>query len=164
MSKSGNNEDSGYKDGDRWRGAVSLGYDASGNHIRKKVSGRTRTEAVAKLRKLREQVDMGTVPDDKLTIKPFLDRWLTISLPGTVSESTEDSYNDTARLHSVPGARPQAADRRGSQQAVESQAGRRLQRQQQRGGTPRIAKGEGKWCDPGLKRWSRRPVRVRCHR
>lgn len=102
MTKRGNGEDSIYKDGDRWRGAVSLGWDANGNRIRKKVSGRTRAEAVGKLRKLREQVDMGTVPDDKLTIKAFLDRWLTINLPGTVSESTEDDYNDTVRLHLIP--------------------------------------------------------------
>jgi integrase len=43
-----------------------------------------------------------TIPDDKLTIKTFLDRWLTINLPSAVSESTEDDYNDTVRLHLVP--------------------------------------------------------------
>jgi integrase len=102
VNKRGNGEDSVYKDGDRWRGAVSLGWAANGNRVRKKVSGRTRAEAVAKLRKLREQVDVGTVPDDKLTTKAFLDRWLAINLPGTVSESTEDDYNDTVRLHLVP--------------------------------------------------------------
>jgi integrase len=102
VSKRGNGEDSVYKDGDRWRGAISLGWDANGNRIRKKVSGRTRAEAVGKLRKLREQVDVGTVPDDRLTIKAFLERWLTVNLPGSVSESTEDDYNDTVRLHLVP--------------------------------------------------------------
>jgi hypothetical protein len=42
-------EDSVYKDGDRWRGAISLGYNANGKRVRKKVSGRTRAEAVEKL-------------------------------------------------------------------------------------------------------------------
>jgi len=95
-------EDSIYRDGDRWRGAVSLGYDERGNRVRKKVSGRTRAEVVEKLRRLRQQVDSGVITDDKLTVQDFLDRWLTVNLPGSVAEATEDSYADTVRLHLVP--------------------------------------------------------------
>jgi len=97
----GNGEDSVYRDGDRWRGAISLGYDAAGKRVRKKVSGRTRAETVDKLRSLRRQVDGGTVPDDQVTVKAFLERWLAVNLPGSVSESTEDDYTDTVRLHLV---------------------------------------------------------------
>jgi hypothetical protein len=57
-------------DGDRWRGAASFGYGPDGRRIRKKVSGAT------------------------------MDRWLTASLPGQVSEKTLDSYADTVRPHS----------------------------------------------------------------
>ena len=42
------------------------------------------------------------VPDDRLTLKAFLTRWLTVNLPGTVAESTEDDYNDTVRWHLIP--------------------------------------------------------------
>jgi integrase len=101
-TRRGYGEDSVYKDGDRWRGAISLGYGANGKRVRKKVSGRTRAEAAEKLRKLRQQVDGGTVPDDRLTVQSFLTRWLTVNLPGTVSESTEDDYNDTVHLHLIP--------------------------------------------------------------
>ena len=64
----GSGEDSIYRDGDRWRGAVSLGYDEHVNRVRKKVSGRTRAEVTEKLRKLHQQVDSGVVPDDRLTV------------------------------------------------------------------------------------------------
>jgi len=95
-------EDSVYRDGDRWRGAVSLGYDEHGNRVRKKVSGRTRAEVNEKLRKLLQQVDSGVIPDDRLTVQAFPDRWLAVNLPGTVAESTEDGYVDTVRLHLIP--------------------------------------------------------------
>ena len=98
----GNGEDSVYRDGDRWRGAVSLGYDAAGKRVRKKVSGRTRAETVEKLRSWRRQVDGGTVTDDQVTVKAFLERWLTVNLPGLVAESIEDDYADTVRLHLIP--------------------------------------------------------------
>jgi integrase len=97
--RQGNGEDSVYKDGDRWRGAISLGYDANGRRVRKKVSGPTRAETVDKLRKLRQQVDTGIVPNDRLTVGAFLDRWLSVNAPGAIAESTEDDYNDTVRLH-----------------------------------------------------------------
>jgi integrase len=47
-------------------------------------------------------MDSGVVPDDRLTVRAFLDRWLTVNLPGSVAESTEDDYVDTVRLHLVP--------------------------------------------------------------
>jgi integrase len=70
--------------------------------VRKKVSGRTRAEIVEKLRGLRQQVDTGVITDDKITVQGFLDRWLTVNLPGSVAEATEDSYVDTMRLHLIP--------------------------------------------------------------
>jgi hypothetical protein len=43
----------------RWRGVVSLGFDANGKRIRKKVSGQTRTEVKDKLKELHSELDAG---------------------------------------------------------------------------------------------------------
>jgi integrase len=102
-SRRGRGEDSVYLDGDRWRGAASLGYGPDGRRIRKKVSGATKAEVLRKLRDLRSELNAGMpVPDDRQTVAAFLDRWLTASLPGQVSEKTFDSYADTVRLHIKP--------------------------------------------------------------
>jgi integrase len=99
----GQGEDSIYKDGDRWRGATSLGYGPDGKRLRKKVSGATREEVTKKLRQLHDQLDAGLPPaDDRLSVGDFLTRWLTVSLPGHVSPSTLDDYADTVRLHLQP--------------------------------------------------------------
>ena len=45
------------------------------------------------------------MPNDRLTVGAFLDRWLNVNIPGTVAESTEDDYNDTVRLHLRPALR-----------------------------------------------------------
>ena len=102
-SRRGRGEDSVYLDGERWRGAASLGYAPDGRRIRKKVSGATKAEVLRKLRDLRSEINAGMpIPDDRQTVAAFLDRWLTASLPGQVSEKTLDSYADTVRLHIKP--------------------------------------------------------------
>ena len=58
----------------------------------------------AELRRLHQQVDSGVIPDDKLTVQAFLDRWLTVNLPGAVAESTAGGYVDTVRLDLIPGS------------------------------------------------------------
>jgi hypothetical protein len=84
----GQGEDSIYKDGDRWLGAVSLGYGPDGNRLRKKVSGATREKVARKLRQLRDQLDSGLPPaDDRLSVGDFLDRWLSVNLPGQIAPS-----------------------------------------------------------------------------
>jgi len=100
----GQGEDSVYRDGDRWRGAISLGWGPDGKRRRKKVSGKTRTEVVAKLRRLRTQFDAGLpMPDDRLTVAGYLERWLVTTLPSQVGPSTRDDYEDIVRLHLLPG-------------------------------------------------------------
>lgn len=103
MSRRGRGEDSVYQEGDRWRGVVSLGYGVDGRRVRKKVAGATKVEVLRKLRDLRAELDSGRpVPDDRLTLGAFLNRWVNKSLPGQVSDKTLDSYAGTVRLHLVP--------------------------------------------------------------
>ena len=64
-------------------GAASLGYGPDGRRVRKKVSGATKAEVLRKLRELRAELDAGLpVPDDRLTIEAFLERWITAACPG----------------------------------------------------------------------------------
>jgi integrase len=71
--------------------------------VRKKVSGATKAEVLRKLRDLRVDLDAGLqLPDERATLGVFLERWVTTSLPGQVSDRTLDSYADTVRLHLVP--------------------------------------------------------------
>ena len=80
-----------------------MGYGPDGRRIRKKVTGATKGEVMRKLRDLRTELDLGVgVPDDRLTVATFLERWVTRRLPGQVSEKTLDSYADTVRLHLSP--------------------------------------------------------------
>ena len=66
----GHGEDSIYWDESKSRyvGAVSLGFSASGARLRKKVSGRTKTEVRDKLRELHQQVDSGLRPRRRYTV------------------------------------------------------------------------------------------------
>jgi integrase len=102
-SRRGQGEEAVYRDGDRWRGAVSLGIGPDGRRIRKKVSGRTKAEVLARLRELRKRLDSGLpVPDGRLTVAAFLDRSVASSPPGQLASSTLDDYADTVRLHLNP--------------------------------------------------------------
>jgi hypothetical protein len=49
----------------RWIAAVTIGYDGRGNRITRRASGKTKTEAKAKLRELlRDQEDGVPTPTD----------------------------------------------------------------------------------------------------
>jgi integrase len=92
----GRGEDSIYWDEakDRYVGAVSLGYSASGARVRKKVMGRTKTEVREKLRELHAQVDSGVRPRRNYTVGDALDDWLADGLDG-LAPSTVTLYRDT---------------------------------------------------------------------
>lgn len=85
----------------RWRGSVDLGW-VDGKRRRKYVAGATQSEALEKLRQAQRAAAAGVVTDDRITVGSFLERWLTVNLPGSVAGGTLDDYADTIRLHLAP--------------------------------------------------------------
>jgi len=87
----------------RWIGAVLLGYTEDGKALRKTVSGKTRPEAIRKLRTLQRQLDDGLPPpDDQIRIAEVLDRWVEDTLPLKVSPATAVSYSSVIEHHIKP--------------------------------------------------------------
>jgi integrase len=92
----GHGEDSIYFDEakQRYIGAVSLGWSADGKRrIRRKVSGRTKTEVRDKLRELRRELDNGVRTAPHYTVRQAVDDWLAFGLadrsPKTMSTRRE---------------------------------------------------------------------------
>lgn len=95
-------EDSVYQDGDRWRGAMSLGRTPDGRRRRIKVSGSTKAEVMGKLKEVRRSLEAGVEsPTSRLTVGAYLDRWIE-GVPARVEQSTAADYADTVRLHLKP--------------------------------------------------------------
>ena len=93
----GHGEDSIYYDhaNHYWVAAVSLGYKA-GKRVRRKVTGRTKTEVKAKLRELRRDLDSGVRTSATYTVGDALDDWLANGLSGR-SDRTRELYRDTVK-------------------------------------------------------------------
>ena len=73
----------------RWRGVVSLGFDAGGKRVRRKVSGKTRTEVKDKLKDLHSELDAGVRPVAGYTVDMAVADWLTEGLPGRAAKTVE---------------------------------------------------------------------------
>ncbi len=73
---------------------MSLGFSPAGTRIRKKVTGRTKTEVRDKLRDLHKQVEGGLRPRRRYTVSDALDAWLAVGLDG-LSARTVTLYQDT---------------------------------------------------------------------
>jgi integrase len=93
----GHGEDSIYFDraNNCYVGAVSLGHKA-GKRVRRKVTGRTKTEVKAKLRQLRHELDSGIRSSATYTVGNALDDWLAGGLSGR-SDRTVELYRDTVK-------------------------------------------------------------------
>ena len=85
----------------RWRGVVSLGFDADGKRIRRKVSGRTRTDVKDKLKDLHSELDAGVRPVAGYTVDMAVADWLAEGLPGRAAKTVE-VYRDALWSFDLP--------------------------------------------------------------
>ncbi len=77
----------------RWRGVVSLGSGPDGKRIRRKVSGKNKSEVRAKLAELHDEVDEGVLTQADYTVQKAISDWLAEGLPGR-SAKTISTYSE----------------------------------------------------------------------
>lgn len=82
-----------------WIGSVEI-PSADGKRRQKRIASRNRNEAIAKLKKLRADVDAGRVAlTGKTTVQAWLERWITDIRGPKLRPGTKDDYARTIRLH-----------------------------------------------------------------
>jgi integrase len=90
----------------RWRGSVSLGFDAQGKRIRRRVTGATKTECLERMAELREELGRAPRSSRKYTTAEAVAEWLKDGLPGR-AERTKGAYREAlAPLLAKVGHRP----------------------------------------------------------
>jgi integrase len=94
------------EDRDCWVALLELPPDGSGRRRRRKVTGRTKTEARRKLRQLQRRLEDGLpAGDGSITLGDFLERWLAEVLPAhsrVQAKSTVTNYR-WAASHAIRG-------------------------------------------------------------
>lgn len=86
----------------RWIATASLGYDGAGKRIVKRGSGRTKTEAKAKLKEiLRDHEDGLAIAPTGYTVTDAVTNWLEFGLP-KVDQATVDNYTSLCNSHVIP--------------------------------------------------------------
>ena len=88
------------KDG-TWQGAVTVGYDENGKQKRKTVYGKTQKEVVEKIHAIKQQLMSGTFSENNLTVKMYLERWLT-EKARQVKPRTVELYREQAERYVYP--------------------------------------------------------------
>jgi integrase len=91
-----------------WRGEITLGYTEDGRRIRRKVSGKTKTAVVDKLRELHNQLDQGIVPKTgyaNYTVRQVAEEWLANGLPGRSAKTIKKNESVLEPILKVIGAR-----------------------------------------------------------
>jgi hypothetical protein len=76
-ARRGHGEGSIYRDAANgtWVGAISLGWRPDGTRIRRKVTGRTKTDVREKLKRLRAEADAGLKTSTSYTLAKAVDDW-----------------------------------------------------------------------------------------
>jgi hypothetical protein len=77
-------------------GAISLGWRPDGTRIRRKVTGRTKTEVREKLKQIQAEADAGLKTSASYTLAKAVDDWAAEALDG-LAEKTVRSHVDLLR-------------------------------------------------------------------
>jgi integrase len=88
----------------RWRGSVSLGFGTDGRRVRRKVSGRTRTEVKDKLQDLHDEMREGIRSSPTYTVQGAVDDWLAHGLDGRSAKTVSTNREVLAPLTTLIGA------------------------------------------------------------
>ena len=64
----------------RWIAAVTVGYDGRGKRVFRRASGRTKTEAKARLREILRDHDDGLLVVEGFTVRDAVEDWLAYGL------------------------------------------------------------------------------------
>lgn len=102
-AKRGKGEGSIYQRADgRWCAQVEAGRTPSGRRRYSRAVRATKPEAIAALRQLQREQDLGVTPDRVATVASYLDWWGDTVLPDTVADGTADHYRAVLRRWVVP--------------------------------------------------------------
>ncbi len=91
----------------RWRGEVSLGFDASGKRLRRKVSGQTRAAVHDRLKKLHADLDAGLTKaaPPNYTLRAAAEDWLARGLTGRSAKTVKKNQNVLEPILTAIGSR-----------------------------------------------------------
>jgi integrase len=79
-----------------WRGEITLGYAEDGRRNRRKVSGKTKTAVLDRLRELHNELDKGIVPKSgyaNYTVRQAAEDWLANGLDGRSAKTIKKNQN-----------------------------------------------------------------------
>jgi integrase len=86
----------------RWIAEVVIGYNAQGRKIRRKASGKTKTEAKEKLKEIQRDYDDGLITSASgYTVGDAVTYWLTYGLSGR-NPHTVEMYRTYVETHIIP--------------------------------------------------------------
>ncbi|MDQ3397544.1 MAG: site-specific integrase [Deinococcota bacterium] len=88
------------KDG-TWMGQISVGHKPDGSRDRRTVYGKTQKDVRAKVDEIKQQLANGTLTDTKLTMKAYLERWLS-EKARQVKPRTAELYKEQAERYVYP--------------------------------------------------------------
>jgi hypothetical protein len=114
-ARRGHGEGSIYRDAANgtWVGAISLGWRPNGTRIRRKVTGRTKTDVREKLKRLRAEADAGLKTSASYTLAKAVDDWAAEALEGLAAKTVR-SHVDLLRRWPPASVMSGAALRKGS--------------------------------------------------